>query len=157
MNNITESIIDISIMIEKDLNQVIFFLIEKTNKMAKQHSSIRFAERGMDITVDQWVLMKFIHEHPGCSQITIAENAFKDAASITRMLDLLSKKEFIERQPIENNRRQFSIYLTNKGESYVDEHIEFVQQLRDEGTAGLTDKEIKTLKSMLFRIQNNLK
>ena len=143
--------------IEKDIHQVVFFLIEKTNKMAKQHSAIRFAERGMDITVDQWVLMKFIHEHPGCSQATIAENAFKDAASITRMLDLLAKKGFIDRHPIENNRRQFSIRLTEAGEDYVNEHIEFVQQLRDESTTGLSNDEIDSLKSMLIRIQNNLK
>lgn len=143
--------------IQKDLNDVVFFLIEKTNKIVKQHSGIRFLKRGMEVTVDQWVLMKFVHENPGCSQSTIAENAFKDAASITRMLDLLNKKGFVERTAIENNRRQFSIKLTKAGEQYIDTHIEFVQELRNLGTEGLTEDEINTLRKALLKIQNNLK
>lgn len=142
--------------IQEHLNDVVFFLIEKTNKMSKQFAATKFKEAGIEVTVDQWVLMKFIHEHPGSSQTVIAENAFKDAASITRMLDILAKKGYLNRNPIENNRRQFSIDLTDKGVEYVQDHIAFVQGLRDAGTAGMTEDEIKMLKAGLLKIQKNM-
>jgi MarR family transcriptional regulator for hemolysin len=143
-------------MIQSNLNEVILFLIEQTNKKAKQHAASRFAERGMGVTVDQWVLMKFVQENPGMSQNQLAESTFKDAASITRIIDLLAKKELIKRETLLNDRRQLSIRLSKNGEKFIAMHIDFVQALRDQSTKGLTDKEVLALTKTLLKIQNNL-
>ena len=141
--------------IQRSLNEVVFFLIEQTNKKAKQFSAAKFAERGIDVTVDQWVLMKVIQENPDQSQSAIAEQTYKDAASITRMLDLLVKKDLVYRMPID--RRQFSINLTEKGQGFIEKHMTFVQELRNIGTAGLSEEEIAGLRRILLKIQENLK
>jgi len=142
-------------MIDSDLNEVILFLIEQTNKKAKQYSATKFAERGIDITVDQWVMMKLIQEKPGLSQSEIAKETFKDAASITRILDILVGKDLVRREPVPANRRQFSIHLSDQGDAFISEHIDFVQQLRDQSIKGLSEEEILILTKSLLQIQKN--
>ncbi|MFY0607316.1 MAG: MarR family transcriptional regulator [Cyclobacteriaceae bacterium] len=142
-------------MIQSNLNEVILFLIEQTNKKAKQHSALMFDQRGIDVTVDQWVLMKFVQENPGLSQTELAKETFKDAASITRILDLLTKKGLIIRESIAGNRRKFSIHLSHEGQSFIAKHMDFVQNLRDQSIQGLSEDEILILTKSLLQIQKN--
>ncbi len=143
-------------MIQSNLNEVILFLIEQTNKKAKQHSALMFDQRGIDVTVDQWVLMKFVQENPGLSQTELATETFKDAASITRILDILTRKGLILREIISGNRRKFSIHLSREGQAFIEKHIDFVQELRNLSIEGLEEDEILILTKTLLQIQKNL-
>jgi MarR family transcriptional regulator, transcriptional regulator for hemolysin len=149
------SIIDISIM-KDDLSQVVLFMLDQTNKLAKQYSQKELDKRGADITVDQWVLLKIIEADPGLSQRDLAEKSIKDPASITRMLDLLEKKGLIQREAIEGNRRQYSISVSKEGEKFINKYMDMVQNHRAKSLEGFSKKEIGKLKDMLLRIQGNM-
>lgn len=139
------------------IEDVILFQIEKTSKISKVYSQRDFDRMGLGITIEQWILLKIIEEYDQMSQKELAEKSLRDPASITRTLDLLSKKGLIERQAIENNRRQYNIKLTKAGKMFVDEHIQMVQKHRSKSVEGFSADELKTLESMLKRIQQNLK
>src|SRR5687768_6069159 len=97
---------------KNSLNDVILFIIDQTSKIARQYSQNEFDLLKIDVTVEQWVLLKIIHENEGLSQTVLAEKSHRDPASITRTLDLLEKKRLILRQPIPENRRQYNLKLT---------------------------------------------
>ncbi len=140
----------------QDLNDVILFQIEKTSKTAKQYSQKEFDRIGLSITVDQWVLLKIIEKHQPLSQKELAIQSLRDPASITRTLDLLEKKNYIERAAIVDNRRQYNISLTPAGEKFVSDNMKMVDAHRQQSTKGFTNAELKQLTDLLSRIQQNM-
>ena len=138
------------------LAKVILFQIDKTSKVAKQYSQKEFDRLGLGITVDQWVLLKIIEESAPLSQKELAKHSLRDPASITRTLDLLEKKQLIQRENITGNRRQYNIILTTTGKTFVDANIALVNEHRRKSTAGLSEKELELLQRMLLKIQQNM-
>lgn len=143
-------------MSEKDIEKVILFQIEKTGKTAKQYSQKAFDKINLGITVDQWVLLKIIHEAQVLSQKDLAEKSLRDPASITRTLDLLEKKKLVYRESIPDNRRKYNIVLSSEGAAFVKQHMPLIDAQRARSTAGFTKKELELLSSMLVRIQKNM-
>jgi DNA-binding MarR family transcriptional regulator len=145
-----------SIVIQKNIEDVVLFQIDKTNKMAKQHSQRLVDERGMGITVEQWVLLKIVHEESSLTQKELATKSTRDPASITRTLDILGKKNLISREAIPENRRSYNIALTKEGKVFVKKHIGFVQELRENSVKGITKKEMILLVDLLKKMQLNM-
>lgn len=138
------------------LKDLILFQIDKTSKVSKLYSQREFDKLGLGITVDQWILLKIIEGEKQLSQKELAEKSLRDPASITRTLDLLEKKGYIERVSIEGNRRQYNIILTKAGTKFIAKHMAMVNKHRELSTKGFTKKELETLTSMLLRIQENM-
>ena len=145
-----------SIKVENNIEKVVLFQIDKTNKMAKQHSQRHCDARGMGITVEQWVLLKIVHERQPLSQKELAKESLRDPASITRTLDILGKKELLVRENIPENRRSYNIRLSKNGETFVKKHMEFVQGLRENSIKGIAKKDLETLSSVLKKMQQNM-
>ena len=73
-------------------------------------------------------------------------------ASVTGLLDSLEKDEFIRREPDPNDRRMMSVYLSDKGQVFLDEflppHFKLISQLMQ----GLDAKERDTLIQLLNKL-----
>jgi DNA-binding MarR family transcriptional regulator len=139
------------------IDNVILFQIEQTSKISKIYSQREFDRLKMDITVEQWILLKIIHENDGISQKEIAEKSLRDPAAITRTLDILQKKSLITRNPIPNNRRQYSISLTAIGLLFIKENLKTIETHRRKSLEGFSKDEIQILSKLLLKMQENLK
>lgn len=140
----------------KELEELVIFQIDKTNKLIKQHSQRRFDKLNLGITVEQWIILKIIFESGVESQKEIAELSLRDPASITRTIDLLVKKDFVKREFSQNSRRQFKVLLTVKGKAFVKKQMPMIKDERSLSIKGLSQSEIESLKDMLLRIQKNM-
>ncbi len=138
-----------------ELNNVVLFLLDQTSKVAKQHSQREFDLLEIGVTVEQWVLLKIIQQAEELSQVELAEQSFRDPASITRSLDLLEKKGLLRREAIEGNRRQYNIKLTHEGNYFILQNMPLVEHLRAVGLQGFSKKEVELLKDLLLRMQKN--
>src|SRR6218665_55699 len=96
------------------LNATFFYHLETAIKSYRQHAQAQLNENRLDITVDQWLVLKTISDYPEITQKELAENVFKDQASITRIVDLLVKRGYISRKPNSDNRRSNRIMLAGK-------------------------------------------
>ena len=74
------------------LNRVIFYTLEKTIKRYRQFAQHNIDRTGVDITIDQWLVLNILQETPTLGQLDIAERVFEDQASIARIMILLEKK-----------------------------------------------------------------
>ncbi len=139
-----------------DIEQVLLFQIDKTNKIAKIHSQKEFDRLGMGITVEQWVLLKIIHENEDIAQKELARMSFRDPASITRTLALVEKKGLIDRSFTPENRRQRLIKLSAEGKTFVEQYFPVVKRLRKESMKGISEEELMLLNEVLKRVQQNM-
>ena len=133
------------------------FTMEKTVKLMKQtFNKILLLHQEIDITVDQWVLINILHKYGALSQQELGVLTFKDAPTITRMIDLLVQKELIQRKEDESDRRKFSICLTENGiNTYI--LIEpIVQEFRSDAYIDISDDELDIMDKTMKKIYNNL-
>jgi DNA-binding MarR family transcriptional regulator len=109
-----------------------------------------------DITVDQWVVINMLYKHNALSQQELGELCFKDAPTITRMIDLLVSKKLVSRTHDINDRRRFIIKLTDEGMSIYHYIFPLVREFRAEAYDGLSNEDLAHLDRTLNRIFENL-
>ncbi len=132
------------------------FIIERTAKRMKQSFKSILKEKDAGITVDQWVVLQELKKEDGLSQFEIAIRTYKDAPTVTRIIDLLCKKQLLERLPDPKDRRKFKIFLTKAGKAKIKEILPLVESFRKEAWNGLSDKEMNQLSTILNTIFKNL-
>lgn len=139
------------------LDQVLFFTLEKSIKTYRQFAQRQIDKAGIDITIDQWLVLKSIQDWPDISQHQIAENVFKDFASVTRMIELLVKKEYLQREFHKTDRRRFNLVITKKGQAVIQKVIPVITANRKQALKSLTKTEIENNKIFLNQIIENCK
>lgn len=137
------------------LDDIIFYTLEKSIKTYRQFAQKRITEAGFEITIDQWLVLKTIEENPECSQNQIAEKVFKDFASVTRIIELLVKKDYLSRQFHANDRRRFELTITDTGQKILDEVFLLVTENRRQALTGFSSEDIKKLEKYLKEITSN--
>ncbi|MEP1035198.1 MarR family transcriptional regulator [Ekhidna sp.] len=139
--------------IDKPINEVYFFWMDRTMKAWKKASNKLFRDLGINITSDQWIILKRLSEDSGLTQRELAKSISKDPASVTRILDLLEKEKLIER--VKADRRSFTINLTTAGEDLVKKVLPEAVKYREKGTEGVSADELKIFRNVLDKIRDN--
>lgn len=137
------------------LEDVIYFLIDKTMRMSRIYSQQKMNSLGFDVTIEQWVVIRAIHENPGINQRELSQSIFKDPPTLTRMLDLLGKKELVERIRSEEDRRAFSLFLTLQGQQLIAKLTPVIKEIRKEGLVGVSQEDLEAAKRLLNTIYQN--
>lgn len=131
-------------------------LLDKTSKRVKQYAQRRFNEMGLNITVDQWAILKNLSEHTDQNQKDLADALIKDGPTVTRILDLLVNKGYVVREADPNDRRCFLLKLTKDGEQVVNDHKMAIAEIRMKAWEGLSEADFDHFKSVLESIYQNL-
>ncbi len=132
-----------------------FFKIDTTIKKIRSSLQKMLNEKGIDLTVDQWVLVDHISRDEGVSQNQLAEVTYKDPPTVTRIIDLLEKKGFVERRNAPGDRRKFNIYMTEKGLAIRDEAFPVVAEIRHKGWGQLNEADYQQFVRIMDSIYSN--
>lgn len=139
------------------IDEIIFYTLEKSIKVYRKYAQNQILKNGYDITIDQWLVLKTMQENKNLSQNQIAELVFKDFASITRIIELLVKKKYIQRTIDNNDRRKFVLDITEEGNKIIGKIYPIVAENRKKALTDLNLEEINNLKTQLDKIINNCK
>lgn len=137
------------------LDEIIFYTLEKSIKKYRQFAQRRLTDAGFEITIDQWLVLKTIQENAEFSQNQIADKIFKDLASVTRIIELLVKKDFLSRNFHATDRRRFELTITAAGEKILEDVFPIVSANRQQALAGLSARDIENLDTCLKEIASN--
>jgi len=139
----------------ENIDQAIFYKLEKAIKNYRQFAQRQIREAGFTITIDQWLTIKNILENPGIKQQELAENVFKDNASITRIIELLVKAKYLKRKVHKEDRRRTSLTVTKAGEEVVEKVSQVVLQNREQALHGIDQNDIVSANRFLQTIAEN--
>jgi DNA-binding MarR family transcriptional regulator len=132
------------------------FLLDRTARKVKQYAQQQFKQGDFDVTVDQWLILKNLSENGHLSQTELASLVFKDHPTLTRILDLLCKKGYVERVPHPVDRRSFQLHLTENGVKKVTELKPKVLEIREKAWENLNETDFEEFKRILNTIYQNL-
>jgi len=137
------------------LKDTVFYSLENAIKSYRQFGQRDINRTGLDITIDQWLVLKTLEDSPGISQQQLAALVFKDVASITRITDLLVKKSYLNRDFHATDRRRFELTITDDGRKIIDTLKPIVKNYRTAALNGITDSELELLDHTLKKIIAN--
>ncbi|GMQ29226.1 MarR family transcriptional regulator [Algoriphagus confluentis] len=132
------------------------FLLDRTARRVKQYAQQQFKQGEFDVTVDQWLVLKNLSENGTMSQTELANLVFKDHPTLTRIIDLLCKKGYVERVTHPQDRRSFQLHLTFSGISKVNELKPQILEIREKAWENLNEKDFEEFKRILNTIYENL-
>ena len=138
------------------LDESLGFLINRTAVRLKRELHQAFKAHNYKITPEQWAILNRLWEQEGLSQVELAELTFKDKPNVTRMLEVMEREGWVFRQPDEEDRRAYKVFLTEAGRGLKDKLIPLAEGVLERGQRGLTAEDIAQAKRVLNLIYDNL-
>lgn len=137
------------------LNDIIFYNMDKAIKSYRMYAQKKLKENGFKITIDQWLIIKTILENPNITQQEIAKNVFKDNASVTRIIEILVKLEYLERKDNPDDRRKSNLVVTDEGKSIIVKVQDLVLENRKNALNTIDTDALETMNQVLKKIIRN--
>ncbi|CAM3972291.1 MarR family winged helix-turn-helix transcriptional regulator [Flavobacterium sinopsychrotolerans] len=141
----------------KNPTGTVLYSIEQAIKEYRKVSQKNIDKIVKDITIDQCLVLIILNKDERISQNELANLIFKDNASITRMIELMVKKDYLNRTIHKEDRRKFNLEITEKGKKTIELINPIVQVNRETALYGLSQEEINLLDKTLNKIITNCK
>jgi len=131
-------------------------LIGQVHRLSTKRFVQNSHKYGLEISLDQWLVLGPVWKNEGISQKDISEYCGKDKTSVTKIIDTLEKKNLVVRVTDQLDHRVKRVVLSNKGKELFLSALPVMAQTRDELRNGISDNEIESLKIILNKIYKNL-
>ena len=142
-------------MATEKLYEILFYVLEKSIKNYRQFAQKNISKEGIDITIDQWLVLKTLQEKPEITQQEIGAIVFKDDASVTRIIELLVTKGYIKRSFHAIDRRRFNLTITKAGAATIESLQPVITRNRKTALNGVSKEELRMLTLVLYKIISN--
>ncbi len=140
---------------EQEKGKGLGYLLERTTRLVKLNYSQAFKAAGYNVTPEQWVILDSLYVNDKQTQNELAELSFKDAPTISRIIDLLEKKGFVTRETVSTDKRSRKIFMTTQGRDLVENMQPLVSDLRSKSWEGLTDQDFSDFVRIINRVFQN--
>ena len=136
-------------------NKRIGFLLERTTRIAKLSFTKAFKKLDVDVTPEQWIVIDTVNKNGTMSQKEIGRLSFKNAPTISRIIDNLVKKGLVDRIGEKGDRRKTSISITAEGSNLIERCQAEVDRLRNLSWEGLSNSDYEDFTKTLDKIFEN--
>lgn len=144
-------------MKQKTPTGTVLYTIEQTIKEYRKICQKNIQKVVSDITVDQCLVLIILNNNSNISQIEMAKLVFKDNASVTRIIELMVKKDYLKREINELDKRKSKLVITEKGLQTISSLTPVFNLNRKTALEGLSIEEIELLDKVLHKIISNCK
>lgn len=108
------------------------------------------------ITTEQWSVLRTLSESDRISQKELSELADKDQATLTKILDLLEKHDFVKRIANPADRRSYLIAITGKGTDLTKEVAPFLEDIFSDIINGIDENSLTIYQEVLLSLERNI-
>lgn len=140
-----------------DLEKNILPWIGKTAKMMAIFMMEKFKQHHLDLTLEQLIILKILHDEDGRPQHDLALVTERHKASLTRLIGTMEKKNLVIRIPHKTDKRVNCIFLTKHGRDYFQSTLPILREAMQDIQTGLGTEEVNSLIQTLKKVQTNLK
>jgi len=140
---------------EKVIDSSIAYLVGRTSRSIMKRLTNKFSAAGFDVSYEQWSILVHLYRRDGQTQQELANIAVKDKAAITRLLNVLEKKNIVLRIPDRTDKRSKLVYLTHRAKEFKTDLIAIVEDLLKEAEQGIEPDEIIQCRATLNKIFTN--
>lgn len=110
----------------------------------------------VDVSPLHFEIMRLVNAEGTLHIAEIGERLQVARAQMTHLIDKLVELEMVERQTDSADRRVTNIVLTDKGNTFLEEHGGNIWKATKDFVSGLTDEELADLSASLERLRDIL-
>lgn len=137
-----------------DIQDSLGYILANTGRKLTQHLTLKFEPYG--ITSEQWSVLHWLTIKDNITQRELSKRTEKDPTNITRILDQLERKGWIERKANATDRRSYLIYVTPSGRALSELLLPIEQEVTSYIEALLSQNNLDSLKLSLRTIHHYL-
>lgn len=142
-------------MAAEKLADTVFYSLERAIKSYRQFAQQNIDRAGVDITIDQWLVLKTLQDTPDIMLTQVARNVFKDVASVTRIIQLLESKGYVTRDTHARDGRRSRLALTRVGTETIRVLQPTITANRRHALRGISKKDLARTHDLLDTIASN--
>ncbi len=139
-----------------NLDKAIAYKIQRLARLLRVHLNQMLQQDGLDLSMEQWLILVRLYDNPGLAQSELADKTLNDHPNITRMVDQLEKRGWVQRDADIEDRRRHLVSLTSSGRTQVENIQPRILAERKRIFAGFSPIEIDQLVAMLEKIEQAL-
>jgi DNA-binding MarR family transcriptional regulator len=117
----------------------------------------KFRENNIDLTYEMHQIMACLWRKDGLKQQELADRTLKDKASMTFLIDNLTKRGLVKRADDVSDRRSKLIFLTAKGKQLGKKVEPWVVELFSKACSRLKINEIRECINIVEKMRDNIK
>ncbi len=106
------------------------------------------------LSVAEWRTMAVLGNHQPLTASDVVQRSSIDKVSVSRAIQALLKRGFLERQTDPDDRRRVNLQLTIEGQAAFDDLVPRVQALEQQLLGSLSEEEQQTLLALMQKVRN---
>ena len=127
----------------------------KTVKVTQYHLHKAFKEHDLDLTKEQMIVLKKLHDNNGMNRNELAFLVLRDKSSLARLLTKMEKKNYISKVQCVEDKRCNNIFLTDLGREVFATTKPIIKNIIATVESGISNEEKQTVIKILKKIQSN--
>lgn len=132
------------------------YIINKLDRILHNRLNRIFAVAGINISMEQFLVLIYLWQKDGRKQQELAELTSKDRASISRIIDLLEKKQLVKRLPDPADRRNKLVFLSKKGKDFQEKCVVGGMKSKAMAERNISPQDLQITRVTLLKMINNL-
>ncbi len=127
----------------------------KTVKVLEYFMQEMFNDHDLDLTKEQMIVLKKLHDNDGLSQNELAFLTLRNKSSLTRLLSKMENKKYISRKQDSEDKRVNHVYLTEFGKDIYKRTKPVIRKMISTMEQNISDSEKQQIIKILKKIQSN--
>jgi DNA-binding MarR family transcriptional regulator len=138
------------------VDNAIGFWIHRVYQASRNEMYRVFRALGQDITPEQWAILIRLWERDGRPQSELSEATFRDAPTMSRIIDVLETRGLLTRNPHPEDGRIRVVYLTKAGKALEKLLVPLVEKIVGEMVEGIDERALVTTRNTLRKMFANI-
>ncbi|WP_418536219.1 MarR family winged helix-turn-helix transcriptional regulator [Odoribacter laneus] len=139
-----------------DIRELVVYL-SKAERGYTKTLNRAFQQAGYDLSREQFELLQVLWEGDHINQQAISRKLQKDKYNVTKLLNTLTKRGFVQRTMSQEDRRNNFVILTEKGIQVQKALLQIEEQVHTDLTFTLTPSEIKSCMWVMRKLTDMMK
>lgn len=131
-------------------------LLFELRDQLRQFMQKKFRENNIDLTYEMHQIMNCLWKKDGVNQQELANLTLKDKASMTYLIDNLTKRELVKRAEDPGDRRSKLIYLTPRGKQLGKKVEPWVSELFSIASRDIAIRDIRKYIGAVEKMRDNV-
>jgi MarR family transcriptional regulator, organic hydroperoxide resistance regulator len=138
------------------VDNAIGFWIHRVYQASRNEMFREFRQHGEELTPEQWALLIRLWERDDRTQSELSDATFRDAPTISRILDGMQTRGLIERLVHPEDARSRLVRLTAKGRALRKKLVPVVERIVARMVSDIPERDLLTTRAALRRMFENL-
>ena len=138
------------------VDNAIGFWIHRVYQASRNEMYRVFRDHGEDITPEQWGVLIRLWERDGRPQAELCEATFRDAPTMSRIVDGMEKRGLLDRRAHPDDGRVRVVHLTRHGKALQKKLVPLVEKIVGDMVAGIDERALVTTRNALRAMFANM-